>query len=109
MGWHLNGGLHIGSTRAGSQIACRVKLSLHSSAWHHRSPHLKSAAARSIRRMIGYGTGRAATSRRRCSHVRFAPKADEQTIVSACPLCADFVAEVAEEEGPLCLGAEHEP
>ena len=26
-----------------------------------------------------------------------------------CPLLADFVAEVAEEGGPLCLGAEHEP
>jgi hypothetical protein len=25
------------------------------------------------------------------------------------PLLADFVAEVAEEGGPLCLGAEHEP
>jgi len=25
------------------------------------------------------------------------------------PLVADFVAEVAEEGGPLCLGAEHEP
>jgi hypothetical protein len=25
------------------------------------------------------------------------------------PLMADFVAEVAEEGGPLCLGAEHEP
>src|SRR5262245_11189251 len=27
-------------------------------------------------------------------HVRFAPKADKQTIVSACPLCADCVAKV---------------
>jgi hypothetical protein len=28
------------------------------------------------------------------SDVRFAPKADKHQIVSACPLCADFVAEV---------------
>jgi hypothetical protein len=43
------------------------------------------------------------------AHVRFAPKADKKQVVSVCLLSADFVAEVAEEGGPLCLGAEHEP
>src|SRR6266699_2491915 len=47
---------------------------------------------------------------RRCPpHVRFAPKADKRADVSLSPLSADFVAEVAEEGGRLCLGAEHEP
>jgi hypothetical protein len=30
-------------------------------------------------------------------HVRFAPKADKQQIVSVCPVCADFVAKVLRE------------
>ncbi len=42
-------------------------------------------------------------------YVRFAPKADKRADVSLSPLSADFVAEVAEEGGRLCLGAEHEP
>jgi hypothetical protein len=44
--------------------------------------------------------------RRRSRHVRFAPKADKSKTVSAGPLCADFVAEVAEEE--TAVGAELE-
>ena len=39
-------------------------------------------------------------------NVRFAPKADKRVDVSLSPLCADFVAEVAEEERPV--GAELE-
>ena len=37
------------------------------------------------------------------------PRADKRADVLGRPLCADFVAEVAEEGGRLCLGAEHEP
>jgi hypothetical protein len=39
-------------------------------------------------------------------HVRFPPKADKYQQVSVSPLCADFVAEVAEERGQLRLSAE---
>jgi hypothetical protein len=36
-------------------------------------------------------------------HVRFTPKADMQAGASLSPLCADFVAEVAEERSRLRL------
>jgi hypothetical protein len=41
--------------------------------------------------------------------VRFGPPCGLKSDISQGPRSADFVAEVAEEGGPLCLGAEHEP
>jgi hypothetical protein len=37
------------------------------------------------------------------------PESGHRLTLQRCPLCADFVAEVAEEGGPLCVGVEHEP
>ena len=42
-------------------------------------------------------------------HVRFADESGHCSAPLTCPPSADFVAEVAEEGGPLCVGVEHEP
>jgi hypothetical protein len=68
-----------------------------------------SSASTVSAKMSGLGESRHTNTATASRDVRFAPKADKRVDVSLSPLSADFVAEVAEEGGRLCLGAEHEP